>query len=120
MRFPTFFNTFSTSYPQGIMHKLVVVRNPTEDSIRARVLSTHESMSDLLKCGLCRRLMAAGFRIDLAQDPKPRCNASTRLKIGATQTPERAWRSSQQSHRLVHRRISSVVRTALLAKAICR
>jgi len=54
------------------MHKLVVVRNPSEDSIRARVLSTHESMSDLLKCGLCRRLMAAGFRIDLAQDPKPR------------------------------------------------
>lgn len=75
MRFPTFFNTFSTSYPQGIMHKLVVVRNPTEDSIRARVLSDHESMSDLLKCGLCRRLMAAGFRIDLAQDPKPRSDS---------------------------------------------
>ncbi len=72
MRFPTFFYTFSTSYPQVIMHKLVVVRTPTEDSIRARVLSTHESMPDLLKCGLCRRLMAAGFRIDLAQDPKPR------------------------------------------------
>ena len=54
------------------MHKLVVVRNPTEDSIRARVLSNHESMSDLVSCPMCRRLMAAGFRIDLAQDEKPR------------------------------------------------
>lgn len=53
------------------MHKLVVVRHQQEDTIRARVISDHESMPELIQCALCRRLMAAGFRIDLAQDPKP-------------------------------------------------
>ncbi len=73
---PSVFHCFLTGYPQffhrHIMHKLVVTRRFEEDSSRVRVISHHESMSDVISCPLCRRLLAAGFRIDLAQDEKPR------------------------------------------------
>lgn len=52
-------------------HKLVVINDPKGDSIRVRIVSNHESMHDLLECRVCRRLLAAGFRIDLKNDPHP-------------------------------------------------
>lgn len=52
-------------------HRLLVIHDDQGDSIRVRVVTDHESMSDLLECRLCRRLLAAGFRIDLKSDPNP-------------------------------------------------
>jgi hypothetical protein len=62
------------SYPQDIhmqYHKLIVIHQADEDNIRVRIRSPHADMRQLLECGLCRRLLAAGFRIDLATDPAP-------------------------------------------------
>jgi len=55
-------------------HRLTVVQPLQEESIRVRIRSDHADMSQLLECGLCRRLLAAGFRIDLASDPAPTGN----------------------------------------------
>ena len=52
-------------------HTLTVIQPMQEEQTRVRVRTHHADMPQLLECGLCRRLLAAGFRIDLASDPAP-------------------------------------------------
>lgn len=52
-------------------HKLLVINHSEGEQLRVRIHSHHDSVAQLLECGLCRRLLAAGFRIDLKQDPAP-------------------------------------------------
>lgn len=52
-------------------HTLQVLNQPDEGVLRVRIRSDHPDMHALLECGLCRRLLAAGFRIDLATEPAP-------------------------------------------------
>lgn len=58
-------------------HRLLVINHPEGDQTRVRIHSHHDSVTQLLECGLCRRLLAAGFRIDLREDPPP---ASDRIR----------------------------------------
>lgn len=55
-------------------HTLQVINQPDEGVIRVRIRSGHSDMRNLLECDLCRRLLAAGFRIDLATDEAPPSN----------------------------------------------
>jgi hypothetical protein len=69
--FPQVIHRISTV---AFSHKLVVINDSQGETNRVRVVSDHESMHDLLECRLCRRLLAAGFRIDLKNDPYPASN----------------------------------------------
>lgn len=50
-------------------HTLQVINQPDEGQLRVRIRSGHSDMRNLLECDLCRRMLAAGFRIDLATEP---------------------------------------------------